>query len=46
MKKIIWKSKYFCGNKISDYGIENKRVDYATSWDYVLTEIPIELEDE
>ena len=22
--------EYFCGNKISDYGIENGRVDYAT----------------
>lgn len=30
MKKTIWTSKYFCGNKISDYGIENKHVDYAT----------------
>lgn len=30
MKKTVWTSKYFCGNKISDYGIENKRVDYAT----------------
>lgn len=26
----VWKSKYFCGNKISDYGLENNRVDYAT----------------
>lgn len=30
MKKTVWTSKYFCGNKISDYGLENKRVDYAT----------------
>ena len=30
MVKTVWKSKYFCGNKISDYGIENKHVDYAT----------------
>ena len=32
-------SKYFYGNKISDYGIQNKRVDYATlakSFDCVL----------
>ena len=34
-----WRSNYFCGNKVSDYGIENKRVDYATlakSFDCVL----------
>ena len=24
------KSIYFCGNKISDYGIQNKRLDYGT----------------
>lgn len=24
------KSTYFCGNKISDYGIQNKRLDYRT----------------
>lgn len=24
------KSIYFCGNKISDYGIQNKRLDYST----------------
>ena len=23
-------SYYFCGNKISDYGIQNKRLDYST----------------
>ena len=23
-------SNYFCGNKISEYGIKNNRVDYAT----------------
>lgn len=34
-----WHSEYFCGNKISDYGLENHRVDYATlakSFDAVL----------
>jgi len=34
-----WKSQYFCGNKISEYGLENNRVDYATlakSFDAVL----------
>lgn len=30
MKKYIHKSKYFCGNKISDYGLENGYIDYAT----------------
>jgi len=37
--KTVWTSNYFCGNKISDYGIEHKRVDYATlakSFDCVL----------
>lgn len=32
--------EYFCGNKISDYGLENGRVDYATlakSFDAVLS---------
>lgn len=36
---MIWKSKYFCGNKISAYGLENGRVDYGTlakSFDAVL----------
>lgn len=36
---MIWKSKYFCGNKISRYGLENGRVDYGTlakSFDAVL----------
>lgn len=27
---MIHKSIYFCGNKISDYGIEHKRLDYGT----------------
>lgn len=27
---ITWRSEYFYGNKISDYGIENGRVDYRT----------------
>ena len=38
-KKVTWRSKYFFGEKISDYGIENGRVDYATlagSFDAVL----------
>lgn len=37
MKKL--KSTYFMGNKISNYGIENKRLDYSTlakSFNYVL----------
>ena len=37
MKKL--KSTYFMGNKISTYGIENKRLDYGTlakSFNYVL----------
>jgi len=39
MLKKIWNSKYFCGNKISDYGLKNGYVDYATlakSFDCVL----------
>ena len=38
-KAFTLKSNYFCGNKVSDYGIENGRVDYATlakSFDAVL----------
>lgn len=37
MKKL--QSTYFMGNKISNYGIENKRLDYSTlakSFNYVL----------
>jgi predicted ribosome quality control (RQC) complex YloA/Tae2 family protein len=37
--KTTHKSKYFYGNKISDYGLENKRLDYRTlakSFDAVL----------
>lgn len=30
MKKYIHTSKYFCGNKISNYGLENGYIDYAT----------------
>lgn len=30
MKKYIHTSKYFYGNKISDYGLENGYIDYAT----------------
>lgn len=39
MAKYTWRSDYFCGNKISDYGLENGYVDYATlakSFDAVL----------
>lgn len=39
MSKTIWKSKYFCGNEISPYGLEHGRVDYRTlakSFDAVL----------
>lgn len=39
MKSIVWKSEYFCGNKISEYGLENGYVDYRTlaqSFDAVL----------
>ena len=38
-KKNVEFGKYFCGNKISDYGLENGRVDYRTlaeSFDCVL----------
>lgn len=38
-KNITWRSEYFYGNKVSDYGIENGYVDYATlakSFDGVL----------
>lgn len=30
MKRTTHKSIYFCGNKISEYGIANKRLDYRT----------------
>ncbi len=30
MEKYIWKSEYFCGNKISPYGLENGYLDYRT----------------
>ena len=39
MKNYIHKSKYFCGHLISDYGLQNGRVDYSTlakSFDAVL----------
>jgi hypothetical protein len=39
MKRTTHKSKYFCGNKISDYGIECGYLDYSTlakSFDAVL----------
>ena len=38
-KEFKLKTNYFYGNKISDYGIENKRLDYGTlakSFDCVL----------
>ena len=30
MEKTTWKSEYFCGNKISAYGLENGYIDYRT----------------
>ena len=30
MKTRTWRSNYFCGNKISEYGLDNGYVDYAT----------------
>lgn len=39
MARYTWKSEYFCGNKISDYGLKNGYVDYAAlakSFDAVL----------
>lgn len=30
MSKYIHHSTYFCGNKISDYGLENGYIDYRT----------------
>lgn len=30
MSRYIHRSKYFCGNLVSDYGLENHKVDYAT----------------
>lgn len=39
MKNYIHKSPYFYGNKVSDYGLKNGYVDYATlakSFDAVL----------
>lgn len=30
MKRNIWKSNYFCGNRVSDYGIKHGYIDYAT----------------
>lgn len=27
---MAWNSEYFCGNKVSDYGLEHRRVDYGT----------------
>lgn len=30
MTTYIWKSEYFCGNKVSDYGLKNGYVDYGT----------------
>lgn len=45
MKKYIHKSEYFYGNKISDYGLENGYIDYATlanSFDSILNNDIIE----
>lgn len=39
MSKTIWTSEYFCGNKVSEYGLKNNRVDYRTlakSFDCIL----------
>lgn len=30
MSKYVWKSEYFCGNKVSDYGLQNGYIDYGT----------------
>lgn len=30
MKRTVHESRYFCGNKISDYGLENGYLDYRT----------------
>ena len=30
MSKYIHKSRYFCGNKVSPYGLENGWIDYRT----------------
>jgi hypothetical protein len=38
-KNTVWRSEYFCGNKISEYGLKNGYVDYrtfASSFDAVL----------
>ena len=45
MNKYVHKSPYFYGNKISDYGLENGYVDYATlskAFDMVLNNNIIE----
>ena len=42
MSKYVHKSPYFYGNKISDYGLENGYVDYATlskAFDAVLVDV-------
>ena len=30
MSKYVWKSEYFYGNKVSEYGLQHGYVDYAT----------------
>ena len=30
MKNYVHKSKYFCGHQISEYGLQNGRIDYGT----------------
>ncbi|WP_455053463.1 hypothetical protein, partial [Mogibacterium sp.] len=48
-KQYVHKSEYFCGNKISQYGLENSWVDYATlakSFDAVLNNNIIQKADD
>ena len=38
-KKTVWNSEYFCGKRISNYGLQNGYIDYhtlASSFDAVL----------
>lgn len=46
MSTYIWKSKYFCGNKISAFGLKSGYMDYGTlakSFDAVLNNSIIEI---
>ena len=39
MEKYVHHSEYFCGNKVSEYGLQHNRVDYrtlASSFQHVL----------